>query len=229
MNPAGAFVVDPDTQHLYAAYGRGNIPQLERQKLMTGEYKRISYDTDTSKETRTENHGRFSHAQRAREQEYPSTTQSVLKSIAKPDVGSFCREGGHDKESHAQASCTCKAKESNDRPPVGVPRCGVPLTLLLPLDKKYSGTFLWSIFALGKLKRSLVSRKRVKAPGGEVAKESPPPVKGSSRCKALGESAPRCRTGRGHKQSRRVWCSTTRLANGCTESPAAHHIGYHYK
>lgn len=36
MNPAGAFVVDPDTQHLYAAYGRGNIPQLERQKLMTG-------------------------------------------------------------------------------------------------------------------------------------------------------------------------------------------------
>lgn len=76
MNPAGAFVVDPDTQHLYAAYGRGNIPQLERQKLMTGENKRISYDTDTSKETRTENHGRFSHAQRAREQEYPSTTQT---------------------------------------------------------------------------------------------------------------------------------------------------------
>lgn len=36
MNPAGAFVVDPDTQHLYAAYGRGNIPQRERQKLMTG-------------------------------------------------------------------------------------------------------------------------------------------------------------------------------------------------
>ena len=57
MNPAGAFVVDPDTQHLYAAYGRGNIPQLERQKLMTGEHKRISYDTDTSKETRTETMG----------------------------------------------------------------------------------------------------------------------------------------------------------------------------
>lgn len=36
MKPAGAFVVDPDTQHLYAAYGRGNIPQTERQKLMTG-------------------------------------------------------------------------------------------------------------------------------------------------------------------------------------------------
>lgn len=36
MNPAGAFVVDPDTQPLYAAYGRGNIPQMERQKLMTG-------------------------------------------------------------------------------------------------------------------------------------------------------------------------------------------------
>lgn len=36
MNPAGAFVVDPDTQHLYAAYGRGNISQMERQKLMAG-------------------------------------------------------------------------------------------------------------------------------------------------------------------------------------------------
>ncbi|CAN0410454.1 unnamed protein product, partial [Ectocarpus sp. 12 AP-2014] len=36
MNPAAAFVVDPDTQHLYAAYGRGNISQMERQKLMAG-------------------------------------------------------------------------------------------------------------------------------------------------------------------------------------------------
>lgn len=36
MNPAAAFVVDPDTQHLYTAYGRGNISQMERQKLMTG-------------------------------------------------------------------------------------------------------------------------------------------------------------------------------------------------
>eukprot|EP00903_Cladosiphon_okamuranus_P014233 g13222.t1 len=77
-NPAGAFVVDPDTQHLYAAYGRGNIPQLERQKLMTG-------------------------------------------------------------------------------------------------------TFLWSIFALGKLKRSLVSSKRVRAPGGESAEEPSPLQRGSSR------------------------------------------------
>eukprot|EP00752_Nemacystus_decipiens_P005082 g4612.t2 len=78
MNPAGAFVVDPDTQHLYAVYGRGNIPQLERQKLMTG-------------------------------------------------------------------------------------------------------TFLWAIFALGKLKRKLASRKRVKAPGGEPARDAPPRTKGSSR------------------------------------------------
>lgn len=37
MNPAAAFVVDPDTQHLYAAYGRGNISQMERQKLMAGD------------------------------------------------------------------------------------------------------------------------------------------------------------------------------------------------
>lgn len=38
VNPAAAFVVDPDTHHLYTAYGRGNIPQLERQKLMAGTY-----------------------------------------------------------------------------------------------------------------------------------------------------------------------------------------------
>ncbi|CAM9483080.1 unnamed protein product [Ectocarpus sp. 4 AP-2014] len=40
MNPAAAFVVDPDTQHLYAAYGRGNISQMERQKLMAGTFLR---------------------------------------------------------------------------------------------------------------------------------------------------------------------------------------------
>ncbi|CAM9304294.1 unnamed protein product, partial [Hapterophycus canaliculatus] len=40
MNPAGAFVVDPDTQHLYTAYGRGNISQMERQKLMAGTFLR---------------------------------------------------------------------------------------------------------------------------------------------------------------------------------------------
>lgn len=45
MNPAAAFVVDPDTQHLYHAYGRGNIPQLERQKLMTGTYIHVRVDT----------------------------------------------------------------------------------------------------------------------------------------------------------------------------------------
>lgn len=59
MNPAGAFVVDPDTQHLYAAYGRGNIPQLERQKLMTG----ITDDYLIFQLHEThlyrENHGRF--------------------------------------------------------------------------------------------------------------------------------------------------------------------------
>lgn len=36
MNAAAAFVVDPDTQHLYVGYGRGHLPQAERQKLMTG-------------------------------------------------------------------------------------------------------------------------------------------------------------------------------------------------
>lgn len=56
MNPAGAFVVDPDTQHLYTAYGRGNIPQLERQKLMTGNA--TSHDTNNTHHT-VRNHGRF--------------------------------------------------------------------------------------------------------------------------------------------------------------------------
>lgn len=36
INPAAAFVVDPDTQHLYTSYGRGYLPQMERQKFMTG-------------------------------------------------------------------------------------------------------------------------------------------------------------------------------------------------
>lgn len=57
MNPAAAFVVDPDTQHLYAAYGRGNIPQLERQKLMTGMCKcRVDI---TATRHRIKNLGRF--------------------------------------------------------------------------------------------------------------------------------------------------------------------------
>ena len=36
MNAAAAFVVDPDTHQLYGAYGRGHLPQMDRQKLMTG-------------------------------------------------------------------------------------------------------------------------------------------------------------------------------------------------
>lgn len=37
INAAAAFVVDAETQHLYQGYGRGHLPQAERQKLMTGE------------------------------------------------------------------------------------------------------------------------------------------------------------------------------------------------
>lgn len=46
--------MDPDTQHLYAAYGRGNIPQLERQKLMTGtsEYGGTCEDSNATQHTK---------------------------------------------------------------------------------------------------------------------------------------------------------------------------------
>lgn len=78
MNPAGAFVVDPDTQHLYAAYGRGNIPQLERQKLMTGTH--ITYVRNSSIDI-IENNGKASHVQiaREREQERLPQTRNILR------------------------------------------------------------------------------------------------------------------------------------------------------
>lgn len=41
INAAAAFVVDPDTQHLYVPYGRGSLPQIERRKLMTGKDKHL--------------------------------------------------------------------------------------------------------------------------------------------------------------------------------------------
>lgn len=40
LEMASAFIVDPDTQGLYACYGRANLPRIKRQKRMTGESER---------------------------------------------------------------------------------------------------------------------------------------------------------------------------------------------